>query len=129
MPLRSAYEDFVGVTLHAVPGAAGRLLYLRSLRDSEGSYHHWGLERTYGKEVSCQAIAQAQSDVIQKLLRSPLRRLVDDLLVQDRREMEELLRSGEQMVAGLSKSEAAHLEYLFSALTALPAPQDGSQAA
>lgn len=76
MTFLSAYEDFVQGTLAALPTAVGRLRYLAELRLEDGSYHHWGMNRTYGRERAQAAMARAHTAVALDLLRSPMREVM-----------------------------------------------------
>jgi hypothetical protein len=77
MPFRSAIEDLKTTTLKSISGLLGRLDYLAELRNS-GSYHHWGFSRTYGEPVAQQAMSEAHRATLSGILRTPLRRMVDD---------------------------------------------------
>jgi len=72
MPLRSAVEDFVQVTLGAVSGVWQRFVVVASLKRSRPEYHHWGLERTHGKDAAQKAMQSAHQDVFLELLRTPI---------------------------------------------------------
>lgn len=79
MALRSALEDFEGTTLAAIPGLLGKLHYLARLHDGCGNYLHWGMGRTYGEEAAGRAIRASHGAVLTQVLRTPLRRLAEDL--------------------------------------------------
>jgi len=78
MTLISALEDLHQTTLKAVSGFLRRLEYLSGLRDKEGDYEHWGLNRVYGDLASKRALAQAHRAMLSKVLTTPLKDLVDD---------------------------------------------------
>jgi hypothetical protein len=78
MRLHSALEDLTNTTLRAVSGMVAKLDYLSSLREGT-SYVHWGLARVYGKKAAQEALAQAHHVIFSKVLRTPLRDLVEDL--------------------------------------------------
>src|SRR3954469_11148666 len=77
---KSAFEDFLRLTLQAVSGYWQKMLYLTSLRreGKSSEYEHWGLARRYGKQASSDAVKAAHSDVFLGVLRSPLRTLEED---------------------------------------------------
>jgi hypothetical protein len=77
MPFRSAIEDLKTTTLKSISGLLGRLDYLAVLRNS-GSYHHWGFSRTHGEPVAQQAMTEAHRATLSGILRTPLRRMVED---------------------------------------------------
>lgn len=75
MTFLSANEDFVRRTLASVSGDWGKLQYVASLRQHNGVYRHWGMERIYGEEASSKAIADAHRDLFVALLRTPVKEL------------------------------------------------------
>ena len=79
MSLKSALQDIKETTLSAVSGWLGKLAYLASLRGGQGRYEHWGMESIHGPESSERALRQAHSEVVTRLLRTPLPSLVEDL--------------------------------------------------
>jgi hypothetical protein len=79
MTLKSAKEDLQARTLRAVSGLLGKLEYLASLRQEDGSYLHWGLSRTYGEGAAQQALADAHRSLVSVILRTPLRKLREDV--------------------------------------------------
>jgi hypothetical protein len=81
MTLKSVKEDLKASTLRAISGLLGKLGYLASLRQEDGSYSHWGLTRMHGEVAAQEALAEAHRGVVTKILRAPLSRLLDD--VQD----------------------------------------------
>ena len=80
MTLLSINDDLVYTTLRAVPGLLGRLRYVAGLRDVDGRYSHWGLERVYGQPAARRALAEAHLSLFLQVLRTPLRELRDDLV-------------------------------------------------
>ena len=78
MPLRSALEDLRETTLRKVSGLLGRLEYLAHLRTSDGKYSHWGLAKTHGESASQEALSEAHRSALAGVLRTPLRRMVQD---------------------------------------------------
>jgi hypothetical protein len=81
MALKSVKEDLQASTLRAISGLLGKLDYLASLRQENGSYSHWGLSRVHGEAAAQEALSHAHQSVVSKILRAPLCRLLDD--VQD----------------------------------------------
>ena len=79
MRLFSTFDDFCRTTLASVPGVFGKLDYIAGLRDEDGRYRHWGVERVYGEEAAQQAIAEAHRAIFLELLRMPLREVLKDL--------------------------------------------------
>jgi hypothetical protein len=77
--LTSAFEDFEGRTLSAVPGLLGKLRYVAHLCNSSGAYSHWGLEKVHGSDAAERAIRSSQRTLVTRILRTPLRDLADDL--------------------------------------------------
>jgi hypothetical protein len=78
MPLLSALDDILVNTLMVIPGLLGRMEYLSGLR-SGNSYGHWGLSRVHGERAAQQALTDAHELVLSEVLRTPLRRLVEDV--------------------------------------------------
>jgi hypothetical protein len=79
MSLKSALQDIKETTLSAVSGLLGKLAYLASLRQGHGRYQHWGMETVHGAESSERAMRQAHTEVIARVLRTPLAALQEDL--------------------------------------------------
>ena len=79
MTLKSALQDVKETTLSAVSGLLGKLAYLASLRHGHNGYQHWGMEMVHGPEATEHALKTAHAEVIAKILRKSLPRLVDDL--------------------------------------------------
>jgi hypothetical protein len=78
MALLSALDDVFVNTLSVIPGLLSRLEYLSGLRDGSG-YGHWGLTRVHGEKAAQQALGEAHELVLSEVLRTPLRRLVEDV--------------------------------------------------
>ena len=76
--LKTAFEDLTRTTLKAISGIFGKLEYVSELRAPSGSYQHWGLARVHGEVAAQQALAQAHRSLMSQLLRTPLRKLLDD---------------------------------------------------
>ena len=79
MTLKSALQDLRETTLAAVAGLLAKLAYLGSLRRQEGGYKHWGLSLMYGDESSDRALKTAHTEVLSKVLRTPISELEEDL--------------------------------------------------
>jgi hypothetical protein len=79
MSLKSALQDIKETTLSAVSGLLGKLAYLASLRQGHGRYQHWGMETVHGAESSERAMRQAHTEVVARVLRTPLAALQEDL--------------------------------------------------
>jgi hypothetical protein len=124
MTLTSAKNDFVR-TLNAVPGLLGKLCYVASLRNEEGSYQHWGLVRTHGPEQAEDSMTTAHQIIFREALRSPLNRLcseIENAEVGDARR--ELLRelqtaSATAVPASAGKASRLHFSALVAAVSAL----------
>jgi len=128
MPLKSALQDVKETTLAAIAGLFGKLAYLASLRRPQGKYEHWGMELVHGAESSERALRTAHTEVISKVLRTPLDTLMNDLkessqssgipayqYVEDMRgRFEELLPEGRQ-----HSPTSSHLNSVLVALSNL----------
>jgi len=79
MPPLNASEDFARRTLSAIRGLLPRLAYVTRLRDKSGTYHHWGLARTYGADAASEAMLQAHKELVTAILRTPLAKLMAEL--------------------------------------------------
>ena len=77
--LRSVKEDLQASTLRAVSGLLGKLRYFATLRQQDGSYQHWGLSRVHGEAAAQKALGEAHRNLVSIILRTPLRKLVEDL--------------------------------------------------
>jgi hypothetical protein len=79
MTLKSAIQDVQERTLRAVTGALAKLQYIVSLRNQDGSYSHWGLERVHGEAATQNALKDAHRGVVSSILRTELSKLFRDL--------------------------------------------------
>jgi hypothetical protein len=127
MTLRSALQDLRETTLAAVSGLLAQLSYIASLRRCEGRYLHWGLALVHGEDPSERALEAAHTDLLSKVLRTPIADLEDDLressqnsdktapaYVEEMREQhQDLLPSPED------KASAKHLSSVLLALSRL----------
>jgi hypothetical protein len=114
MTLKSALQDLRETTLAAISGALAKLAYFASLRRREGGYSHWGLSLLHGEEASDRALKAAHSEVLSKVLRTPISELVEDL----RETSEQSDETAGDYVDGMRKQ----LNEL------LPSPQDAASA-
>ena len=114
MTLRSALQDLRETTLAAVAGLLAKLAYLGSLRRRDGGYRHWGLSLVHGDESSERALKAAHSEVLAKVLRTPISELEQDL------------RESSQGDSETSGTYIASMREQFSQL--LPSPQDAVSA-
>ena len=127
MTLKSVKEDLHAKTLHAVSGVLGKLEYFTSLRQEDGSYSHWGLSRVYGEEAAQRALAEAHKNNVSQILRTPLRKLVEDAQESGGQNAEEQTRFLQQLkdreAESVPKDPSAgsrrHLSSVLRALSAL----------
>jgi hypothetical protein len=113
MTLNSALEDLRGTTLKAISGSLRKLEYLARLRNSEGSYAHWGFARVHGLDAANKALEQEHRSVVSKILSTPIQRLLAELEECSREE-------------GLTPAQ--YLERLSQELNLLP-PEPGAGSA
>lgn len=78
MTLYSAVDDFALKTLASVPGVLGKLRYVSRLRRADGTYHHWGLERTFGERHAREAMESHHRELLLTILRMPLKDVLQD---------------------------------------------------
>jgi len=126
MTLLAIKDDFVERSLANVPGILGRLCYVAELREGD-KYVHWGLERTYGEEITQRTLSDLHRTLFLQALRTPLRRLLEDVnrgaavnseKVEDY--LETLLRDPASLVpANLGGGSAAHFNSIVAALWSL----------
>jgi len=79
MALKTVKEDLQASTLRAIAGLLGKLEYFAGLREADGTYSHWGLSRVHGEGAAQSALREAHQGLISKILRTPLRKLLDDV--------------------------------------------------
>lgn len=77
--MKSAYDDLRDRTLGKIEGIWGKLTYLADRRSPDGSYQHWGFERTHGAAIAQDAFAQVHHALIETILRTRLQLLREDL--------------------------------------------------
>jgi len=131
MTFKSALQDLRETTLVAVSGLLAKLAYLASLRRREGGYTHWGLSLVHGDESSERALKTAQTEVLSKVLRTPIPELMEDL----RESSQKSNKTAEAYVEGMREqfsellplaedaASAAHLNSVLIALSTLEKTQ------
>jgi len=128
MTLKSALQDLKETTLAAVSGLLGKLVYLASLRRTQGRYEHWGMELVHGPESSERALKTAHAEIVAGVLRTPLASLAEDLEESSRaagvaaQEYVEGMRSRfADLLPGerLDSPAASHLNSVLLALSSL----------
>jgi hypothetical protein len=124
MTLKSALQDLRETTLAAISGLLARLAYLGSLHRSEGGYKHWGMTLVHGEDAAERAWKQAHSEVLSKVLRTPISELEEDLQESSESAQEPAgayLESMRQQINDLlpSPQDAAAAKHLNSVLVAL----------
>ncbi len=128
MRLKSALEDFEKNTLGAVPGTLGRLAYVGTLHDGEGTYRHWGLRKVYGDVAAQSAMSASHRVLLFEVLKKPLAVLLKEMMASCSNEHlteREFLASLRQCrPKSLSPAAQAHLRSVLSALSALAESRD-----
>jgi hypothetical protein len=124
MTLKSALQDLRETTLAAISGLLARLAYLGSLHRGEGGYKHWGMTLVHGEDASERAWKQAHTEVLSKVLRTPISDLEEDLQESSMSAQEpaaEYVESMRQQFNDLlpSPQDAAAAKHLNSVLVAL----------
>ena len=84
MTLKSALQDLTETTLKAVTGLLAKLDYIAGLRQRTGQYSHWGLSRLHGEAQAQQALTETHRSLLSRVLRTPVRRLVEDVEISSR---------------------------------------------
>ena len=129
MKLLSAAEDLATRTLESVNGSLGKLLYLGSLRDSDGRYWHWGLAQVHGEAESETAAKDAHAAALKEVLRKSIRELWKEVAgapgAKDAARKRELVLKGEAKLLpeGCSKRSESHFNSVLRALAALDRAQ------
>jgi len=90
MTLLGALDYFLETTLSVLPGLLMKLDYLSGLREAD-EYSHWGMVRVHGEKAAKEALAEAHGMVISEILRTPLRKLMEDAETSSRAEDKEPL--------------------------------------
>ncbi|HEX6881635.1 MAG TPA: hypothetical protein VF135_14790 [Terriglobales bacterium] len=52
---------------------------MSGLKGKKGQYEHWGMEYTYGRAQANRALAQAHTELFQKVLETPIPELAGEL--------------------------------------------------
>ena len=122
MTLKSALQDLRDTTLAAVSGLLAKLAYLGSVK-REGGYRHWGMSQVHGEESSERALKTAHTEVLSRVLRTPISELEEDLRESSRanKQSEEAYIKGmqEQFNGLLPSEDAVSARHLNSVLVAL----------
>lgn len=71
----SASEDFKRRTLSLLPTLLERLAYMCSLQSENGTYEHWGFNRSFGIRTAQDAILRAHTETALELIRVPVREI------------------------------------------------------
>jgi hypothetical protein len=79
MKFYSPEEDIVVNTLAAIPSCIEKLNFLLNIREENGEFSHWGLERVHGKQRARAAISEAYRSVLREVLIKPVRDLWDEV--------------------------------------------------
>lgn len=125
----SPFEDFKQRSLDRMQGLWSRLLYLSSLRRLEGGYEHWGLARTYGREIADSVLGDAHSGIYIQLLRTPVSELMRDMEAsaadsgKTSDEMLEAISHGKMLPAELLGGAPRHFSSVVLAACALHSAQ------
>jgi len=117
MTLLSAHDDFVLRTLGALQGCWARLVYTAQLRDENGRYLHWGLDRVYGTEKAQATMQQAHREVFRQVLRKKM----EDLAREEGGASPVAAVTAESclMPPGTSRAAQLHFSAVFFALARL----------
>lgn len=126
MTLLPIKEDFVLRTLASVPGLLGKLNYVAELREND-RYVHWGMMRVFGDETMQRAIGELHRALFLQILRTPLRRLLEDAAhaaaaqqSQLRPYLEAILLDAHSLVPpNLGGGSEAHFNSVIAALLSL----------
>lgn len=73
--LLNAVEDIKNRTLKAFPSLLEKLVYICSLRDKDGIYRHWGLEKAFGEQKANKALGTIHTEMSVDATRTPLREI------------------------------------------------------
>jgi hypothetical protein len=107
-------QDLRESSLAAISGLLAKLVYLGSLRREEGGYKHWGMSLVHGEDASERALKAVHSEVLSKVLCSPISDLEEDL--------RESSRAAQEPAAAYIERMREHFNDL------LPSPQDTASA-
>jgi hypothetical protein len=65
-------EDFTRRSLAVIPNGYGRLIYVSSLREEDGTYRHDGLTQMYGDGAVQTALGHCHEELFAQVLETPL---------------------------------------------------------
>jgi hypothetical protein len=78
--LESAIDDLNDRSLECIETRFAKLVYLASTRDyNTGHYHHEGLARRFGEDISEKALAETHRSIFDALALLPIETLVEEL--------------------------------------------------
>jgi len=103
-------EDFTRRSLAAIPSAFGRLIYVSSLRGSDGRYRHDGLAALYADAAVQLALEDCHEELFARVLETPLSEQEWDLrisLAALEGESKGILRGGASASATRNSNRAA----------------------
>lgn len=131
MSFRSPLDDFVGSSLAAVPGCWGKLEYVASLRQPDGTYFHWGMRRLHGEAAVQSALEAAHRTLFLEILRTSLRQLLAEAqAAASEQEMDPTAymsrlkqRSPELLPADCGGGSVRHFSSVLEALSKLARPR------
>jgi len=116
MRLLDGYSDFVERSLSKVPGLLAKACFLAEIRLGD-HYAHWGMEQSYGREVSTEVLRRVDVETNQRLLRAPISSLWAEL-EQDsglRKLMIQLADQADVMLP-VNTAAARHTRLVFDSL-------------
>jgi hypothetical protein len=123
MRFYSPEEDIVVNTLAAIPSCIERLNFLLDIREADGEFAHWGLERVHGKTRARAAINQAYRSVLRDVLKTPVKNLcqeVEDLCAdvegQSNVEYFRRLRDAANVLSLKIQADELHLRFILDGL-------------
>ncbi len=141
MVLKSAYDDLRQRTLGKIEGVWRKLTYVAERRSPEGSYQHWGFERTHGTATAHHTFTRVHQSLVGTILRMRLRLLEEDLMQSSQAEGISPASYASKLAAGLyrllpsgcSRMTELHLASVVETLSVLqnrqspPDPRSSSQ--
>jgi hypothetical protein len=71
----NAVEDIKNRTLKAFPSLLEKLAYICSLRGKDGTYNHWGLNKSLGEQKASKALGAIHGEMSVEATRTPLREI------------------------------------------------------
>jgi hypothetical protein len=79
MKFSSPREDFVVNTLAAIPSCIEKLNFMLNIREENGEFVHWGLERMHGSQSTRAALREAYRSVVRDVLSTPVQDLWNEV--------------------------------------------------